>query len=312
MKILVIDDLDPIFEELLLSSKIEVVYELNIQSKAELMALLPSYDGVVVRSKFYFDKELISAMHEGQFIARAGAGMDNIDVDEAAKRKIYLINAPEGNRDAVAEHVIGMVLSYYRNILISDAQIREGKWLREDNRGFELKGKTFGIIGYGNTGKALAKKLSGFEMNVIAYDKYLTNFSDDYVHETSLNEVISSSDILSLHIPLTSETSHFLNHEILGLARKTPLIVNTSRGKVINTSDLIQSIKSGKVFGACLDVLENEHIESYNAFDYQWYNELIDSSRVVLTSHIAGWTFESYRRISEVLAAKIRSYMYNR
>lgn len=310
-KVLVIDDIHTSFFELLQSKGIATEYKLDL-SKEELQSIIGQYAGVVVRSKFYFDKKLISAMQPGQFIARAGAGMDNIDVDDAKNQNIVLINAPEGNRDAVAEHVIGMVLSFYRNIAASDQSIRNGVWQREEFRGRELGGRTFGIIGYGNTGQALAKKLSGFGMNVIAHDKYRSNFSDQFVQEVSLNQVIADSDIISLHVPLQSDTRHLINSKTLEWAQNCPLIVNSARGKVINTSDLLAAMKNGKVLGACLDVLENEAINALNLDEKAWFENLVASQRVVLTSHIAGWTIESYVKIATVLAAKITQFLESR
>jgi len=304
MRILIVDEVHSIFHQLMKANGHEVFEAFDI-TKDELISNLKNYDVLLVRSKFFIDKEIIDAMKVKFIIARAGAGMDNIDEEYAVQKGIILLNAPEGNRDAVAEHVIGMLLSFARNIPKSDREIREGVWLREENRGFELKGKTLGIIGYGNTGKALARKLSGFEMNVIAYDKYLSNYSDDYVSQVSINELKEQSDIISLHVPLTSETSHYINAEFFKTLSKKAFIINASRGKVIKTSDLMASIKSGKLLGAALDVLENEKIKNLQSDEREWYTSLVESGKVILTSHIAGWTVESYLKISEVLAQKL-------
>ncbi len=304
MKILIVDEVHEIFHQLMKANGHEVFEEFNF-SKEELISAIKNYDALVVRSKFFIDEEIINAMKENFIVARAGAGMDNIDEEYAAKKSIILLNAPEGNRDAVAEHVVGMLLSFARNIPKSDREIRNGIWLREENRGFELKGKTIGIIGYGNTGKALARKLSGFEVKVIAFDKYLSNYSDNYVSQVSINEIKEQSDIISLHIPLTSETSHYINQEFFDTLSKKPFIINASRGKVIKTSDLVIALNSGKVLGAALDVLENEKIKSLQSDEKEWYTELVESKKVILTSHIAGWTTESYHKISEVLAQKL-------
>ncbi len=310
MKILIVDDIHDVFHHLMKANEHEVFEAFDI-SKEELIQQVSSYDALVVRSKFFIDKTIINAMKNNFIICRAGAGMDNIDEEYAKQKNIILLNAPEGNRDAVAEHVIGMLLSFARNISKSDSEIRNEIWLREENRGFELKGKTMGIIGYGNTGKALAKKLSGFDMKVIAYDKYLSNFSDDYALQVSFNELKEQSDIISLHIPLTSETSHYINIDFINSLSKKPFIINASRGKVIKTSDLIAGIKSGKLLGAALDVLENEHINNLDGVDREWFNELISLQKVLLTSHIAGWTVESYYKISEVLAQKLLKQHYS-
>lgn len=310
MRILIIDEVHTIFHQLMKANGHELFEEFNI-SKEELIFSIKNYDALVVRSKFFIDEEIISAMRRNFIIARAGAGMDNIDEKFAIENGIILINAPEGNRDAVAEHVLGMLLTFARNIHKADSEIRNGIWLREENRGFELKGKTFGIIGYGNTGRALAKKLAGFEMKVIAYDKYLSNYSDDYVSEVTINELKEQSDIISLHIPLTSETSHSINKAFFDSLAKKPFIINSSRGKVTKTSDLLEAIKTGKVLGAALDVLENEQFNNLQSNDLEWYNELVASKKVLLTSHIAGWTKESYFKISEVLAQKLIKQHYS-
>jgi len=305
MRILAVDDLHHSFEDRLVLEGCVVDYRLDINSKEELINQLKNYDVLVVRSKFFIDKEIIDSLPKSFVIVRAGAGMDNIDEEYCLQKNIRLINAPEGNRDAVAEHVIGMLISKYRNILKSHKEITQKQWLREENRGYELKGKTIGIIGFGNTGSMLAKKLSGFEMNIIAYDKYLTEINDKNVKIVSIKEIASKADIISLHVPLTSDTSHMINAEFLNSLEKSPFIINASRGKVIKTSDLVEALKNGKVMGAALDVLENERLETMNSDDNQSFNQLIASEKVLLTSHIAGWTFESYERISEVLVEKL-------
>ncbi len=304
MNILVIDDLHPVFHEKLRDAGHLVEEKLNI-SKEELIQIIPRYNALAIRSKFYVDESILDAMPDGFIIARAGAGMDNIDEEYALKKNIKLLNAPEGNRDAVAEHAIGMLLTLIRNIIKSNNEIKNSQWLREENRGYELKGKTLGIIGYGNTGRALAKKLSGFEMRVIAYDKYLSNFSDTYAEEVSIERIQREADIISLHVPLTSETSHMINRHFFDTLSKKPFLINTSRGKVIKTSELIEAIKSGRVLGVALDVLENERINSLSEEEKNEINWLKASDKVVLSSHIAGWTFESYERISEVLVQKM-------
>lgn len=305
MRILAVDDLHHSFEDALVLEGCVVDYRLDIKSKKELIEILKKYDVLAVRSRFFIDKEIIDALPEGFVIARAGAGMDNIDEAYCIQKNIRLVNAPEGNRDAVAEHVIGMLISKYRNILKSHREICNKQWLREENRGIELKGKTIGIIGFGNTGSTLAKKLSGFEMNIIAYDKYLSEIKDKNVKQVSIENIISESDIISLHVPLTSETSHMINSDFFNALEKRPFLINASRGKVIKTSDLVQALKSGKILGAALDVLENEQLDTLNNYENQWFSELINDERVVLTSHIAGWTYESYQRISEVLVQKL-------
>lgn len=270
---------------------------------------LHNYSGILVRSKITLDKNFFDKATNLKFIARAGAGIEHIDLSEVNKRNITIITAAEGNRDAVGEHAIGMLLSLMNNISKADKEIREGKWIREENRGYEIQGKTVGIIGYGNMGSAFAQRLSGFDCNVIAFDKYKKGFSDKFVKEVSLQTLFDETDILSLHIPLTEETNYMVNDDFINSFAKSIFIINTSRGKIINTKDLVKNIKSGKIRGAALDVLEyeNQSFESKGEItDKETYEYLINSNHVILTPHIAGWTFESYKKIAEVLVAKIR------
>lgn len=276
------------------------------------MKQVASYDGLVIRSRIRIDRNFLDRATKLKFVARAGAGMENIDVDAASEKGIVCLNAPEGNRDAVGEQAIGMILSLFNKLITADKEVRQGIWQREANRGHELKGKTIGIIGYGNTGSAFAKKLSGFECTVIAYDKYLSGYGSVFAAETGLNELFEKTDILSLHIPLTDETEFMVNEKFLKSFKKNIWLINTSRGKCVRTDDLVRMIQEGKVSGACLDVLEYEDL-SFEKFDIQHskfqhsdtWKYLINSNRVVLTPHIAGWTFESHERISAVLLEKI-------
>ena len=304
VKILVIEDIHQIYFDELASANILVDDRSNINSRDDLKVLFPLYDGMLVRSKFFVDEDLIAGAKNLKLIARAGAGMDNIDEIYCQENKITLINAPEGNRDAVAEHVIGMLLNLMRNISKSNAEIKNGIWLREENRGIEIGGKTIGIIGYGNTGKALAKKLSGFGVHVIAYDKYLTNYSDQFAQEVSLNELQNRADIISIHVPLTVETKYLIDAAFLSNLKTGVVILNASRGPVLQTAALIQYINNGKVAYAALDVLENEKIDQLNAVEQATFDLLCKESKVLLTSHIAGWTEASYYKIASVLAQK--------
>ena len=301
-KILIIDDLHPAFKE----RAVQLGYEVDDLPKitrAETMAVISQYDGIAVRTKFRIDKELIDAAPGLKFVARAGAGLDNIDEAYALDRNIQLINAPEGNRDALGEHAVGMLLSVLNNYRKADIEIRNGIWDREGSRGWELKGKTVGIIGYGFMGSSFARKLSGFEVKVLAYDKYKTGFSDEYAQECSMEEIVKHSDVLSLHIPLTSETRQMVNEEYLFHFRKNIFFINTARGEIVNTVAVLNAIKTGKILGAGLDVLEAEKFPKLS--DQPWYNELKASPKVLLTPHVGGWTFDSYRKISEVLANKL-------
>lgn len=301
-KILIVDDLHPLFKSRAEQLGYEVD-ELPKITRAETLAVISGYDGIAVRTKFKIDKELMEAAPGLKFVARAGAGLDNIDEAYAKDRGIQLINAPEGNRDAVGEHAIGMLLSLINNHRKADIEIRNGIWNREGNRGWELKGKTVGIIGYGFMGSSLARKLSGFEVKVIAYDKYKTGFSDAYAQECSMEEIVKHSDVLSLHIPLTAETRQLVDEEYLYHFKKNIFFINTARGEIVNTKAVLAALKSGKIMGAGLDVLEAEKFP--NLAEQDWYNELKEVPNVVLTPHVGGWTFESYRKISEVLADKL-------
>lgn len=311
MNILIVDDIHPVFLELVQKEGFKCDYRPTIRP-AEISKVIHEYEGIVVRSKCKIDKELLTAASKLKFVVRAGAGMDNIDEKYAKECGIICFNAPEGNRDAVGEHALGMLLNLFRHISKSDREIRNRIWDREGNRGIELKGKTIGIIGYGNTGKAFAKKLSGFDVCVLAYDKYLSNYSDIYANTSDLNEIQLRADIISFHVPLTNETKNMFNEEFLYLFKKPIYVINTSRGKVIETSFLIKSIKSGKVLGAALDVIENEKVSELSLDESNRFNELITNDRVLLTSHIAGWTFESYYKISIVMAEKIIQYYKNK
>ncbi|HKG07012.1 MAG TPA: 2-hydroxyacid dehydrogenase [Pedobacter sp.] len=301
-KILIVDDLHPVFKESAAAMGYEV-HDEPLITRAETLNIIAQYEGIAVRTKFLIDKELINAAPKLKFVARAGAGLDNIDERYAKEKDIKLLNAPEGNRDAVGEHALGMLLSLTNNFRKGDHEIRNGVWDREGNRGYELKGKTVGIIGYGHMGRSFAKRLSGFDVHTIAYDKYKTGFSDDYANEVSMEEIVKHSDVVSLHIPLTSETRLMLNDEYFFHFRKPIFFINTARGEIADVKSILKAIKTGKILGAGLDVLQAEKFPVLGQQD--WYQELIQSDKVLLTPHVGGWTFDSYRKISEVLAEKL-------
>ncbi|MEJ5993420.1 2-hydroxyacid dehydrogenase [Pedobacter sp. Du54] len=301
-KILIVDDLHPAFAEQARALGFEVD-DRPLITREETLASVASYVGIAVRTKFRIDKGLFDAATNLKFVARAGAGLDNIDEIEAKERNIQLINAPEGNCDAVGEHALGLLLSLMNNLRKADAEIRNGIWNREGNRGYELRGKTVGIIGYGFMGKSFAKKLAGFDVKIMAYDKYKTGFSDDHVREVSMEEIVKHSDVLSLHIPLTKETKKMVNEEYFFHFKKPIFFINTARGEIVDTMAVLSQLKTGKILGAGLDVLEIEKFPSLGA--QAWFEELKENGQVILTPHIAGWTFDSYRKISEVLAQKL-------
>lgn len=302
MKILIVDDLHPIFKQQATALGFEVDDQPLI-TRTETLRIVKDYVGIAVRTKFRIDKELFDVASQLKFVARAGAGLDNIDEAEAKQRHIQLLNAPEGNRDAVGEHAIGLLLSLMNNLRKADIEVRNGVWDREANRGYELKGKTIGIIGYGFMGQQMARKLAGFEVNVIAYDKYKTGFSDAFAREVSMEEIVKHSDVLSLHVPLTAETKQMVNDDYFFYFKKPIFFINTARGEIVDTTAVLANIKNGKILGAGLDVLETEKFPALA--EQAWYNELKANEKVILTPHVAGWTFESYRKISEVLAQKL-------
>lgn len=307
MKILFIDSNHPLLHETL--QRAGMVCDLNYNwTKDEIISHIDLYDGIVIRSKIKITKDIIDKATRLRFIARAGAGMENIDVAYAESKGIQCIHAPEGNRDAVAEQAIGMLLSLFNNLCRANKQVREGKWIREGNRGVELMGKTVGIIGYGNMGSAFAERLKGFGVKVLAYDKYKQGFGSADVSEVTLEKIVEEADVLSLHVPLTNETNYMVNDEFISKFKKNIYLINTARGKCLNTADLVKHIKTGKIAGACLDVLEYEAV-SFENLDSEKLPEafryLMESDKVLLSSHIAGWTHESNEKIAKVLAEKI-------
>lgn len=274
-------------------------------SRDEYKKIVLGYVGIVIRSKVKLDADFLQHCHNLRFIARVGAGMENIDVAYAEKRNIICLNAPEGNKDAVGEQALGMILALFNRIIVSDREVREGKWIREGNRGIELGNKTVGIIGYGNTGSAFAKKLAGFGVKVISYDKYKTDYSDNYVLESTMEKLFDECDIVSIHTPLTDETQDLVNNDFLESFRKNIYIVNTSRGKILNTADLVSALDRGKVIGACLDVIEYEGLSFEDVNIPKEFKELIKNNNVILTPHIAGWTHESNHKMALTIARKI-------
>lgn len=279
-------------------------------SKAEIEAKIQDYQGIVIRSRFKIDQTFLDKATNLQFIARVGAGLESIDCEYAQSKNIALIAAPEGNRNAVAEHSLGMILSLFNNLNQADAEIRAGHWNRESNRGHELDGKTVGIIGYGNMGKAFAKKLRGFEVDVLCYD-IQENVADENAKQVSFAEFQEKVDVLSLHIPWTPETDKMVDAAFINGFAKSLWIINTSRGKNIVTADLADALKSGKVLGAGLDVLEYEKLSFETLFQEattpEAFQYLLNAKNVILTPHIAGWTFESHERLAQVIVDKIKA-----
>jgi D-3-phosphoglycerate dehydrogenase len=305
-RVLFLDSVHPLIHEELNANGYACEFFLN-QEKGELAKIVHAYFGIIIRSRITLDKEFLSKATALRFIGRVGAGMENIDVKYAESKGIQCFNSPEGNRDAVGEHTTGMLLSLMNNLSRADRQVREGKWKREENRGTEIKGKTIGIIGYGNMGSAFAQRLQGFEANVISYDKYKKNYSDGNTFETTLERIFELADIVSLHVPLTEETRYMGDKAFFERFRKNIWFINTSRGAVVHTGDLVNQLRSGKIIGAALDVLEYEDssFENLSGEFPEAFRFLAGSDKVILTPHIAGWTVESKNKLAKVLVEKI-------
>lgn len=278
-------------------------------SKSEVEAKIQNYDGFIIRSRFKIDKTFLNKCTKLKFIGRVGAGLENIDCDYAESKRIKLIAAPEGNRNAVGEHSLAMLLSLFNKLNKADNEVRQGKWLREDNRGLELDGKTVGLIGYGNMGKSFAKKLRGFDVEVLCYD-IKPNVGDDNCKQVSLQELQNKSDVLSLHTPQTELTKNMINKEFINNFKKDFWLINTARGTSVVTKDLVTALKCGKVLGAGLDVLEYEKSSFENLFSNnnmpEAFNYLIQAENVILSPHVAGWTIESKQKLAQTIVNKIK------
>ncbi len=307
-KILFLDSTHSILYEKLTEYGFELDFDFE-STEDQLIQKISDYHGIIIRSRIKVTSSLLSHATKLKFIARVGSGLENIDVDFAKQKGIYCINSPEGNRDAVAEHALGMLLCFNNKIIKADHEVRQGIWLREENRGTEIAGKTLGIIGFGNMGSAFAQRLQGFDCKILAYDKYKSNYAPTYVYESTLEEIFSEADIVSFHIPYNAETHYLINSNYINKFQKNITIINTSRGKILNTNDLLNEIISKKVRGACLDVLEYEKTNLQNIEKELWpeaLQKLSSMDNVVFSSHIAGWTHESNIKLSLVIAEKIK------
>lgn len=273
----------------------------------EVAEQIHQYEGIIIATKIKVTDALVDKATKLRFVGRAGSGMENVNVEYAESKGIACLNSPEGNRNAVAEHAIGMILSMMNHIPRSDREMRSAIWLREENRGEELMGRTIGLIGFGNTGETLARRLSGFDMNILAYDPYRDEIPDGLATLADLDRIREEADILSLHLPLTPETNHFFDYKFASSFRKPFYLINTSRGSVVHTHDLIRAINEGFVRGAALDVFENEKPANYTESEQLWWDTLRTMDRVLLTPHVAGWTIESKKRIAKVLSEKIKT-----
>ncbi|NVK49478.1 MAG: phosphoglycerate dehydrogenase, partial [Cyclobacteriaceae bacterium] len=292
MRILIIDQMHPSIVELLKKDGHEVVNAPEIDRQG-IKDQIDQFDGLVIRSKTPMDQDLLQYASNLKFIARAGAGLDQIDLDYLSERNIQLFHAAEGNRDAVAEHAIGGLLALFNHLIQGDNQVRKGVWDREGNRGYELKGKTVGIMGYGNMGKAFAKRLRGFGVEVLAYDKYKFDFGTNQVQEVIWEKLKAEADVLSIHVPLTDETRGFFTLEELQSFAKPFWLINTARGEVISFKTLNEALDEGVLKGAVLDVLENEKFQKFTLEQKSEFEKLASRENVVFSPHVAGWTFES-------------------
>jgi D-3-phosphoglycerate dehydrogenase len=305
MKILFIDKVHHKLQELLEATghQCQLAYH---QNREEIIKIIPKFEGIVIRSRFKIDKEFLSHCSNLKFIARAGSGMENIDSKQAKLQNIQLFNAPEGNRQAVAEHCLAMLLNLFNHISRSDSQVRKGIWNREQNRGIELSGKTIAIIGFGNNGSAFAKVLSAFNCKVISYDKYLKNIASPFATQVEMSEIYKHADVVSLHVPLTEQTNYLVDKNFIDSFQKPIYLINSARGKCVNTNDVVNAIDSKKILGVCLDVHEYEKV-SFESIEHipSDFKKILDSDKAIFSPHIAGWTHESNQKIAEVLFQKI-------
>ena len=273
------------------------------KTKSQIEKIIAKYDGIVIRSRFKIDKKFIDAAKKLKFIARAGSGLENIDIKYAEQKKIKCINAAEGNKQAVAEHALALILNLFNKINQANNELKSGKWLREENRGIELSGKKIGIIGFGNTGSSFVNLLKNFDLELLVYDKYKQN----YEYKSSLKEIFEKAEILSLHVPLNDETKKYVDESFINKMKKPFYLINTSRGQCVDTKALIRGIKENKVKGACLDVFEHEKTSFEKLKRNRDLSFLLNSNKTILTPHIAGWTTESYFKIAKILSEKIIS-----
>jgi D-3-phosphoglycerate dehydrogenase len=313
LKVLLLDINHPLLKKGLSDLGLQVDEDYT-SSKREIEQKIAGYDGIIIRSRFPLDKSFLQKAKKLKFIGRVGAGLENIDTEYARQKDIRLFNAPEGNRNAVGEHTLALILNLFNKINTADAEIRSGIWRREANRGIELDGKTVGIIGYGNMGKAFAKKLKGFDVEVLAYD-ILPNVADENAHQVDLPELYEKTDVLSLHVPQTPLTRKMIDSEFIDKFHKNIYLINTARGSVVDTKSLVKALENGKISGAGLDVLEYEKSSFENMFEQENlpsdFKRLIQMKNVILTPHVAGWTVESKEKLAQVILEKITKFINN-
>lgn len=310
MKVLITDGVHPLliegFEELGCSCDYEP--DMSYESVQEI---IEDYDGLIINSKIKVDKAFIDQASQLKFVGRLGSGLEIIDLEYAESKGIHCFNSPEGNCNAVAEQAVGMLLSLFNNINKAAQDVKNWHWNREENRGEEMEGKTIGIYGYGHTGSTFAKRLRGFDVTILAYDKFKTGFGNEFVQEVNEADIFLKSDVLSLHLPLTEETNHLVNEQFINKFSKSIYLLNTSRGKVVNLKDLKKAIDNKKVKGVGLDVLENERLNQYQEKEKVFLQEMLKNDKVLVTPHIAGWTYESKEKIANTLLNKIKSILFS-
>ncbi len=282
----------------------EVLYMPDIAYE-DLIEKMPQVEGLVVTTRLKIDKVLLDRAPKLKWIGRLGSGMELIDTEYASIKNIHCISSPEGNRNAVAEHALGMLLTMMNRIVKSAAEVKVGRWIRDENRGTEINGKTIGIIGYGNTGESLAKLLSSFNVTMLAYDKYKTGFGGTFIREASLDQICKYADVISFHVPLSSETKYMVDDSFFDKLKNTPFLINTSRGNVIETGALISALKEHKIKGVALDVLENEKLETLSPLQKVQFDFLTSNENVLITPHIAGYSNEAFLKMSEVIISKL-------
>lgn len=306
-RVLITDGVHPVLIERLEEAGFNIDYHIHYTS-SDVKEVIHIYEGIVINSKISFDKDLIDCATNLKFIARLGSGMEIIDTAYAKSKGIACYNSPQGNCDSVAEHAIAMLLGLFNKLNAADNSVRQGEWDRETYRGEELLGKTVSLLGYGNTGKAMAKKLSGFGVKVLAYDKYLTDYGDNFVEASEMTRIFAETDVLSIHLPLTEETGDLVNSGFIRKFTKPIYLINTSRGPIVNTADLIREINNNGIKGACLDVFENEKPQTYSDEERKMYQLLWGLDEVILSPHVAGWTFASKFKLANILADLILAH----
>ena len=284
----------------------EVLYAPDL-SYPELITQVRNAEGLVVTTRLQIDKAVIDNAPQLKWIGRLGSGMELIDTEHAAAKNIICISSPEGNRNAVAEHALAMLLSFMNKLQKSCAEVKDGKWLRNENRGTEITGKTIGLIGYGNTASAFAKLLAAFDVSMLAYDKYKTGFSEKFIREADIEHISRHADVISFHVPLSKETKYMADDSFFDKLRNKPFIINTSRGNVIETTALIKALDQNKISGAALDVLENENLETLSPLQKEQMDYLLNKDNVLITPHIAGYSHEAFYKMSTVLLSKLEA-----